>query len=72
MGVQLLHPEFQAIGTRLVKMISGALAGFMTVDEALKIANKAADRQMRQRVITASTDKRIGLRPISLFFNSSL
>ena len=48
-GVQFAAiPEFQAIGTTAGQMISGALAGSMTVDEALKSANTSADRQMRQ------------------------
>lgn len=48
-GVQFASiPEFQAIGTTTGQMISGALSGAMTVDEALDNAEKAADRQMRQ------------------------
>lgn len=48
-GVQFASiPEFQAIGTTAGQMISGALAGKMTVDQALKNANNTADRQMRQ------------------------
>ncbi|MBJ7536922.1 ABC transporter substrate-binding protein [Marinomonas transparens] len=48
-GVQFAAiPEFQAIGTTAGQMVSGALAGSMSVDQALKNANRAADRQMRQ------------------------
>ena len=48
-GVQFAAiPEFQAIGTTTGQMISGALSGSMTVDQALKSANISADRQMRQ------------------------
>ena len=48
-GVQFAAiPEFQAIGTTTGQMVSGALAGSMTVDQALKSANVSADRQMRQ------------------------
>ncbi len=48
-GVQFAAiPEFQAIGTTTGQMISGALAGSLSVDQALKSANRSADRQMRQ------------------------
>jgi len=48
-GVQFAAiPEFQAIGTTAGQMVSGALAGSLTVDQALKSANTSADRQMRQ------------------------
>lgn len=48
-GVQFAAiPEFQAIGTTTGQMISGALAGSMSVDAALKSANTSANRQMRQ------------------------
>ncbi|GAB3489311.1 ABC transporter substrate-binding protein [Marinomonas epiphytica] len=48
-GVQFAAiPEFQAIGTTAGQMISGALAGSTSVDQALKSANISADRQMRQ------------------------
>ena len=48
-GVQFAAiPEFQAIGTTTGQMISGALSGSMSVDQALKSANTSADRQMRQ------------------------
>ncbi|MFT2109933.1 ABC transporter substrate-binding protein [Marinomonas sp. 2405UD68-3] len=48
-GVQFAAiPEFQAIGTTTGQMVSGALAGSMSVDKALKSANTSADRQMRQ------------------------
>jgi len=48
-GVQFASiPEFQAIGTTTGQMISGALAGAMTVEQALDNAQKAAERQMRQ------------------------
>ncbi len=48
-GVQFAAiPEFQAIGTTTGQMISGALSGSMSVDQALKSANISADRQMRR------------------------
>jgi sorbitol/mannitol transport system substrate-binding protein len=48
-GVQFAAiPEFQAIGTTTGQMVSGALAGSMSVDQALKSANSSANRQMRQ------------------------
>ncbi|WP_339722199.1 sugar ABC transporter substrate-binding protein [Marinomonas primoryensis] len=48
-GIQFAAiPEFQAIGTTTGQMISGALSGSMTVEQALKSANLSADRQMRQ------------------------
>ena len=48
-GVQFAAiPEFQAIGTTTGQMIAGALTGNMTVKQALKLANRTADRQMRQ------------------------
>lgn len=48
-GVQFAAiPEFQAIGTTTGQMVSGALAGSMSVDQALKSANTSANRQMRQ------------------------
>jgi len=48
-GVQFAAiPEFQAIGTTAGQMISGALSGSMSIDQALKSANISADRQMRQ------------------------
>ncbi|MGR0280117.1 ABC transporter substrate-binding protein [Marinomonas dokdonensis] len=48
-GVQFAAiPEFQAIGTTTGQMVSGALAGSLSVDQALKSANSSANRQMRQ------------------------
>ncbi|TYL48968.1 ABC transporter substrate-binding protein [Marinomonas sp. IMCC 4694] len=48
-GIQFAAiPEFQAIGTTTGQMVSGALSGSMSVEEALKLANTGADRQMQQ------------------------
>ncbi|AEF55780.1 ABC transporter substrate-binding protein [Marinomonas posidonica] len=48
-GVQFAAiPEFQAIGTTAGQMVSGALSGTMSVEQALQSANRSADRQMRQ------------------------
>ena len=41
-------PEFQAIGLAVGQQMSAALAGQETVDEALKNAQVAADRQMER------------------------
>ncbi|MBJ7556113.1 ABC transporter substrate-binding protein [Marinomonas spartinae] len=47
-GVQFVSiPEFQSIGTITGQMISAALAGKMSVDQALENAQKIAERQMR-------------------------
>ncbi len=46
-GVQFVAiPEFQGIGTTVGQMFSGALAGDMTVDEALTKAQDAVTREM--------------------------
>ena len=48
-GVQFAAiPEFQAIGIAVGQQMSSALAGKVTVDAALKIAQTAADREMRK------------------------
>jgi sorbitol/mannitol transport system substrate-binding protein len=48
-GVQFAAiPEFQAIGLAVGQQMSAALAGKMSVDEALKTAQTAADREMRK------------------------
>ena len=48
-GVQFAAiPEFQSIGIAVGQQMSAALAGKSTVDEALKAAQAAADREMRK------------------------
>jgi sorbitol/mannitol transport system substrate-binding protein len=48
-GVQFVGiPEFQSFGTVVGQSISGAVAGQMTVDQALTAGNAAADRAVRQ------------------------
>ena len=48
-GIQFVAiPEFQSIGTIVGQNISGALAGKMTVSEALKSSQAAAERAMKQ------------------------
>jgi sorbitol/mannitol transport system substrate-binding protein len=48
-GVQFAAiPEFQAIGIAVGQQMSSALSGKVTVDAALKIAQTAADREMRK------------------------
>jgi sorbitol/mannitol transport system substrate-binding protein len=48
-GVQFAAiPEFQAIGIAVGQQMSSALAGKVTVDEALKASQTAADREMRK------------------------
>ncbi len=48
-GVQFAAiPEFQAIGIAVGQQMSAALAGNISVKEALKRAQKAADREMRK------------------------
>jgi sorbitol/mannitol transport system substrate-binding protein len=48
-GVQFAAiPEFQAIGIAVGQQMSAALAGKVSVDEALKISQNAADREMRK------------------------
>lgn len=48
-GVQFAAiPEFQAIGIAAGQQFTNALAGNVTVEQALKAANKSADREMRK------------------------
>ncbi len=48
-GVQFAAiPEFQAIGTAVGQQMTDALAGNITVEEALENAQTAADREMRK------------------------
>ena len=48
-GVQFAAiPEFQAIGIAVGQQMSAALAGNITVEEALEASQKAADREMRK------------------------
>ena len=48
-GVQFAAiPEFQAIGVAVGQQISAALAGDVTVEQALERAQNAADREMRR------------------------
>jgi sorbitol/mannitol transport system substrate-binding protein len=48
-GVQYAAiPEFQAIGIAVGQQMSAALAGKVTVDQALKSSQTAADREMRK------------------------
>jgi sorbitol/mannitol transport system substrate-binding protein len=48
-GVQFAAiPEFQAIGIAVGQQVAAALAGRSTVPQALKAAQQAADREMRQ------------------------
>ena len=48
-GVQFASiPEFQAIGVEVGKQLSAALAGNVSVAEALENSQKAADREMRK------------------------
>ena len=48
-GVQFVGiPEFQSFGTVVGQSISGALAGQMTVDQALAAGNATADRAVRE------------------------
>jgi sorbitol/mannitol transport system substrate-binding protein len=48
-GIQFVGiPEFQSIGTVVGQQISGALAGNMSLDAALKASQAAADRAMVQ------------------------
>jgi len=41
-------PEFQGIGTNVGQTIAGALSGQSTVEQALKAAETATERTMRQ------------------------
>jgi sorbitol/mannitol transport system substrate-binding protein len=48
-GVQFAAiPEFQAIGLAVGQQMSALLAGKVSIDEALKASQTAADRQMRK------------------------
>ncbi len=48
-GVQFAAiPEFQAIGIAVGQQMSSALSGKVSVDEALKASQTAADREMRK------------------------
>ena len=48
-GVQFVGiPEFQSFGTVVGQDMAGALAGNMTVDQALKAGQSAANRAVRQ------------------------
>ena len=48
-GVQFVAiPEFQGLGTTIGQMFSGALAGQMTIDEALSQAQATATREMTE------------------------
>jgi sorbitol/mannitol transport system substrate-binding protein len=48
-GIQFVGiPEFQSLGTVVGQNISGALAGKMSVDQALKDSQAAAERSMKQ------------------------
>jgi sorbitol/mannitol transport system substrate-binding protein len=48
-GVQFAAiPEFQAIGTAVGQQMSAALAGDITVEEALAASQEAADREMKK------------------------
>jgi sorbitol/mannitol transport system substrate-binding protein len=48
-GVQFVGiPEFQSFGTVVGQSVAGALAGQMSVDQALAAGNAAADRAVRQ------------------------
>ena len=48
-GVQFAAiPEFQGIGTQTGQAIAGALAGKMTIDQALQQAQSNAENVMRQ------------------------
>lgn len=48
-GVQFAAiPEFQSIASQVGKFVSGALAGSMTVEEAMKNAEKVSNREMKR------------------------
>jgi len=48
-GVQFAAiPEFQAIGVAVGQQVSAALSGKVTVDQALKTSQTAAEREMRK------------------------
>jgi sorbitol/mannitol transport system substrate-binding protein len=47
--VQLVGiPEFQSFGTVVGQSIAGALTGNMSVDQALRVGQAAANRAVRQ------------------------
>jgi len=41
-------PEFQAIGVAVGQQMSAALSGKVTVDQALKTSQTAAEREMKK------------------------
>ena len=48
-GIQYVAiPEFQGIGTQVGQQIAAALAGQVTVDQALETAQRSAERTMKQ------------------------
>ena len=48
-GIQFAAiPEFQAIATQVGKLFSGALAGSMSIDQALSSAQKVTTREMKR------------------------
>ncbi|MFC6669290.1 ABC transporter substrate-binding protein [Marinobacterium aestuariivivens] len=48
-GIQLAQiPEFQSIATQVGKLVSGALAGQMSVDQAMKSAQSITEREMKR------------------------
>jgi len=48
-GVQFAAiPEFQAIGVAVGQQISAALSGKVTIEQALKTSQAAAEREMRK------------------------
>ncbi|MFC6671863.1 ABC transporter substrate-binding protein [Marinobacterium aestuariivivens] len=48
-GIQFAAiPEFQSIATQVGKLVSGALAGQMSVDQALKSAQTITEREMKR------------------------
>jgi sorbitol/mannitol transport system substrate-binding protein len=48
-GIQIVPiPEYQSIGTQVGKLISGALAGQMSVDQAMKSAQSITEREMKR------------------------
>ena len=48
-GVQFAAiPEFQSIATQVGKLFSGALAGSMSVEKALKSAQRVTTREMKR------------------------
>jgi sorbitol/mannitol transport system substrate-binding protein len=48
-GIQFVGiPEFQSIGTVVGQNISGALSGKLSIDQALKDSQAAAERAVKQ------------------------